>query len=70
MLGLGVLYKDPLGTGVEKQSISCLKLHGLKGGPQPSGQSLGLSFKHMGQAGWVDTGKSGASWWGWSCAFL
>lgn len=25
--GLGVLCKDPLGTGVEKQSISRLKLH-------------------------------------------
>lgn len=46
--GLGVLCKDPLGTGVEKQSIFCLKLTGLRGRPQSSGQSLGLSFKHMG----------------------
>lgn len=46
--GLGVLGKDPLGTGVEKQSISCLKLHRAERRPPPSGQSPGLSFTHIG----------------------
>lgn len=54
------LAKTPLGTGVEKQSIFCLKLHRAERRTTALRAEPGSQLQtHGGQAGWVDTVRRG-----------